>query len=748
MSKLKPSIINGLNLATSPPSTATLNAAANRLSPQSTPLQLLLACPSTLRAHQNSPDPRAFPSLLKACASLALYPLGLSLHQHIVVGGFASDAYVASSLISFYAKFGSVDNAQKVFDRMPDRNVVPWSSIIGCYSRSGYVDNSFALLRGMRREGVAPTSVTLIEMLSGDLSELAQVKCLHCLAVLYGFQSDLILLNSLLNAYSKCRSVHCAEDLFELMGQKDIISWNTMISAYVLVGYVEKAVQLLYKMRVEGRQPDQQTFGSLVSATATISNLKLGQSLHGHILRLGLAFDVHLETSLITMYLKSGSSEIALRLFDIAQDRDVIQWTALISGLVQNDCAKKATDVFRLMLESGESPSSATLATLLAASAQLDSYNYGTSIHGYILRRNISVDLAVKNSLITMYAKCNGIEKSRAVFDQMENKDLVSWNAIIAGYAQNGHICQSFSLFNAMREVNKKPDSITVISLLQVCASTCGLQQGKWVHSYVIRGCLGPCVKVETALVDMYSKCGSMDYAQNCFDRMLEKDLISWAALIAGYGCHGKGEVALRVYSEFLRRGSLPNDILFLSVLSSCSHSGLVNQGLELYHSMTEDFGIEPRLEHSGCIVDLLCRARRVQEAYEFYRRAFLGPDFNVLGILLDACRANGLEELADVIAQEMYLLMPENAGSYVQLVHSYASMSRWDSVNEVWTKMRTLGLRKPPAWSFIELCGSITTFFAGHSSHPQFEEIKSVLRSLSWEMEKMDINLKLEKDS
>ncbi|KAK4746390.1 hypothetical protein SAY87_012702 [Trapa incisa] len=736
MSKLRPSFFSGLSLGTYTCPTATFSAAAGHL--QGSHLQ-------HSRAHQNSPDPLSFPRLLKACTSLSLYPLGLSLHQHIVVSGFAADAYIASSLINFYAKFGFVDNAQKVFDRMPDRTVVPWTTIIGCYSRTGNTHRSFALFSCMRREGVAPTSVTLIGMLSCDSLELCQVKCLHCFSVLCSFDSDLILLNSLLNGYGKMGSIHSAELLFELMGQKDIISWNIMISAYAEKGYAEKAVQLLSKMRMAGRQPDQQTFGPL---SATMGNLKLGKSLHGHILRTGLSFDVHLETSLMIMYLKCGSSKNAIQIFDHAQERDAIQWAALISGLVQNDCAEKAVAVFSLMLESGELPSSAALASLLSASAHLGSYSLGTSIHGYILRRKLLVDLTVENSLITMYAKCDHMEKCWVVFYKMVNKDIVSWNAIITGCAQSGHIGKAFSLFNAMRKVLEKPDTITVISLLQVCASTGGLQHGKWIHSYILRLCILPCIKVETALVDMYSKCGKMGYAQKCFTGMPEKDLISWAALIAGYGCHGEGEVALRLYFEFLQSGSLPNDVLFLSVLSACSHTGLVEQGLQLYHSMSVNFRIEPRLEHKACIVDLLCRSRRVEEAYGFYKKAFIGVEFDVLGILLDACRANGLKELGDDIAQELSRLRPENAGSFVQLVHNYASMNRWDSVGKVWTRMRALGLRKPAAWSFIELCKSITTFFAGHSSHPQLEEIISVLRSLNGEMETMEISLKVGKES
>ncbi|KAK9268215.1 hypothetical protein L1049_010658 [Liquidambar formosana] len=222
----------------------------------------------------------------------------------------------------------------------------------------------------------------------------------------------------------------------------------------------------------------------------------------------------------------------------------------------------------------------------------------------------------------------------------------------------------------------------------------------------------------------MYSKCGDLDTAQKCFDTILEQDLVSWSTIIAGYGSHGKGKTALRMYSEFLQTGIKPNHVMFLSVLSACSHDGLVNEGLSIFHFMTEDYAIEPKLEHRACIVDLLSRAGRVEEAYNFYKRMFPDPMIDVLGILLDGCRTNGNMELGDIIARDILMLKPASAGNYVQLAHGYASMNRWDGVGEVWTQMRSLGLKKIPGWSYIELHGTIATFFTSHSSHPQFEEI------------------------
>ncbi|KAJ7946326.1 Pentatricopeptide repeat-containing protein [Quillaja saponaria] len=633
MNRLKPPFLNALKPLpmsqppAQPTTTKSYNAIINHLSSEGAHRQVLLTYASMLKT-KTPPDTYTFPSLLKACTFLNLFSLGLSFHQLIVVNGYFFDAYIGSSLINLYVKFGHAGIARKVFDMMPERNVVPWTAIIGCYSRLSDVDIAFSLFDEMRYQGIQPSSVTLLSMLSG-VSELVHVKWL----------------------------------------------------------------QLLNNMRTEGMRPDQQTIGSMVSVAAIRSDLKLGKSVHGQILRAGLDFDAHVETSLIVMYLKSGNIDIAFRIFESNKNKDVVLWTAMISGLVQNQSTDKALVVFRQMLESRVEPSTATMASVLSACAQLGSFDLGTSNHAYMLRH------------------------------------------AVGGYAQNGHLCQALFLFNEMRANLQRPDSITIVSLLQGCATTGALHQGKWLHSFVTRSNLRPCILVDTALVDMYCKCGDLDTAQKCFNGMAGWDLVSWGAIIAGYGCHGKGETALRLYSEFLQTGIKPNHVIFLSVLSSCSHNGLIDQGLNIYHSMTKDFGIAPNLEHHACVVDLLCRAGRVEEAYSFYTRVFPEPVLDVLGILLDSCRANGNDELGESIAGGILKLRPNNAGNYVQLVHCYAAMNKWGGVGEAWSQMRSLGLRKLPGWSFIELHGTIATFFTDHNSHSQYEEIVSTLKILRKEM-------------
>ncbi|KAK7359811.1 hypothetical protein VNO77_01776 [Canavalia gladiata] len=724
--------------------TNSFNAIINHLSSQGDHRQVLLTYVSMLRTHVPS-DAYTFPNLLKACSFLNLFSLGISLHQRILVSGLSLDAYIASSLINFYAKFGFADIARKVFDYMPDRNVVPWTTIIGCYARKGQVSEAFSLFDQMRGQGIQPSSVTMLSLLFG-VSELSRVQCLHGCAIFYGFMSDISLSNSILNLYGKCGNIEDSRKLFDSMDRRDLVSWNSLISAYAQIGDLCEVLLLLKTMRVDGLVPDPQTFGTTLSVAASRGELKLGTALHGQILRAGFDLDAHVETSVIVMYLKGGKIDTAFKMFERSSDKDVVLWTAMISGLVQNESADKSIAVFRQMLKFGGKPSTATMASVITACAQLGCFNLGTSIHGYILRQELPLDIAAQNSLVTMYAKCGHLDQSCIVFDKMSKRDLVSWNAIVTGYAQNGYVCKALLLFNEMRSGHHQtPDSITIVSLLQGCASTGQLHLGKWIHSFVIRNDLRPCILVDTSLVDMYCKCGDLDTAQNCFNQMPSQDLVSWSAIIAGYGYHGKGETALRLYSKFVESGIKPNHVIFLSVLSSCSHNGLIEQGLNIYESMTKDFGVTPNLEHHACVVDLLSRAGRVEEAYNLYKKKFSDPVLNVLGIILDACRAIGNNELGDTIANDILMLRPMNAGNYVQLAHCYAAINKWEEVGEAWTQMRSLGLRKIPGWSFIDIHGTITTFFTDHNSHPQFHEIVYTLKILKKEMIKMeevDINL------
>ncbi|XP_057523834.1 pentatricopeptide repeat-containing protein At4g04370 [Amaranthus tricolor] len=722
-------------------STKSFNSTINRLSSEGLHRDVLSTFSSMLNSH-TPPDAHTYPSLFKACTFLNKLSLGISLHQRLIIDGFSSDSYISSSLINFYAKFGQIKNAHNVFDLMPERNVVPWTAMIGYYTRCGDIERGIYLYRLMRYEGIQPSSVTLLNILSGSC-DISLLECLHACVIQLGLSSDLNLGNCMLSLYGKFGRIYAARDLFEAMVVKDVISWNSLVSGYGQAGNSKEILQLVKRMRSEGIGPDQQTFGTLLIASETFSaDVELGRLIHGQIITSGLPVDAHLATSLVVLYSKYGIVSSAFRVFERVLEKDVILWTSLISAFVQNDNAHSALMIFREMLDSCITPSTSTIATVLAACARVGSLLLGTSVHAYLLRQNLTLDTPVQNSLITMYGKCGLLWQSSAIFNNMNERDMVTWNAIVAAYAQNGDLSEALCLLNDMRSTHQKPDSITIISLLKACASTGALQQGKWIHNFIIKNIFQPSIMVESALVDMYSKCGDLKTAHNCFNQMPKHDIVSWSTIITGYGSHGKGEMAFKLFSEFLRSGLQPNDVIFLSALFSCSHNGLVSEGLNLFKSMIQNFKIEPELEHRACVVDLLCRAGRLGEAYDFIRTMFSTPTIDVLGILLDACRIKGDEKLGEIVAQDIMMLKPVSAGNYVQLAHSFASMNRWEGVNDAWTQMKALGLKKLPGWSYFQHHGTITIFFNGQSDHPVNEEMLSVLEILAYEMD--DINFKL----
>ncbi|PKU83767.1 pentatricopeptide repeat-containing protein At4g04370 [Dendrobium catenatum] len=730
MKHVRPSHATSPHIKTPPPPPPPTAAAEFR---PSNHLQDLHRLPSIATAPSH---PNDFPPLLKTCASLSLLPVGHILHQRAVVLGLTAEPYLATSLLHMYAVNGRISDAHRVFDQMPIKNVVPYSALISAYCRSANLNMAFCTYNKMLNDGIRPNSVTLLGLISG-ISDLYLLQSLHALVSHFGFEKDLIIMNSMMNVYSLCGRADFARMLFDSMPFKDCISWNSMIAGYSRNGEVKSSMDLIHKMRLAGFFPDQQTYGSLLSlfTNNTRCSVQLGCLIQALVITSGFVSDFHLLTSLVSLYLKFGKLDYAFKLFDLSSEKDVVLWTAMISGLAHNDRADEALLVFHKMISTGLTPLNTTIASAVSASAQLGMFRIGASIHGFIVRQKLALDTAAENSLITLYMKCSHMRQGQQLFELMQNRDLVSWNAVVSGFAHNGHLEEAFYFFIRMISVMQTPDTITIVSLLQSCASLGALHQGRSIHNFMIRHELNCSLSMETSLVDMYSKCGDIKTAQKCFNRMLEQDMVSWSVIIAGYGSHGMGDVALRMYSRFLSTEMKPNNVMFLSVLSACSHSGLVSEGLAIFNSMKEEFGIQPWIEHCGCVVDLLCRAGNVEEAFRFFRRMSLMANADVLGIILDACRASGGADLAEEVVKEMIKLKPESSGSYLQLAHNYAAMNCWDGFGQTLTRMRTLGLKKIPGWSFVEVNGSKNTFFAYDASHPQWDDILLLLKTFHYEM-------------
>eukprot|EP01018_Ginkgo_biloba_P028267 Gb_24755 [translate_table: standard] len=568
---------------------------------------------------------------------------------------------------------------------------------------------------------------------STNMKTLEQV---HAHMLIIGLQQDIFLGTKLVSKYSMCGSVEKARLVFDKISRRNVFLWNAMIIGCARNGRSQETLSLYYQMRQAGIHPNNFTFPVALKACAALSALQEGKEIHYHIVRTGVDSNIFVGTALIDMYVKCKSIENARQVFDKMPVRDVVLWTAMIVGYVQNGLANEALTLFWQMQIADVKPDSLTMASVLSACAQLGVVNQGKRIHDYIIRSGLESDVSVSNSLVAMYAKCGSLEIARQLFDKMSKRDVISWNAMIAGYAQNGHANEALRLFDQMQQVDMKPDSVTMVSVLPACSHLGALQQGKWIHDYINRNGFESDVSVSTALIDMYAKCGSIEIARNVFDNMSKRDVVSWSAMISGYGMHGHGKDALALFIQMLETGIKPNDVTFISVLSACSHAGLVNEGWQYFDCMTQDYHITPRVEHYSCMVDLLGRAGCLDEAHDFVNNMPLEPHVGVWGALLGACRIHCNIELGEQVANRLFYLDPEHVGYYVLLSNIYAEAGRWDDVTKVRTMMKERGLEKTPGCSLIEINNRVHAFLVGDKSHPQSEKIYATLETLTRQME------------
>lgn len=333
-----------------------------------------------------------------------------------------------------------------------------------------------------------------------------------------------------------------------------------------------------------------------------------------------------------------------------------------------------------------------------------------------------------------MYSKVGDVDLARQVFDEMpHSREVISWNAMISGYAQNGHCGRVLDLYREMeRSAGVKPDPVTLVGVLSACANLGARTVGRDIDRYICENSMfSKNMFLKNALISMYSRCGDLERAREVFDGMLERSVVTWTAIIAGYGMHGHGEVAVQMFDRMLCDGIRPDGVLMVSVLSACSHAGLTEKGLEYFFGMEKVYGVVPRLEHYACVVDLLGRAGRLRDAWELIRTMPVEPDGAVWGALLGACKIHKNAELGELAFDRLIVLEPSNVGYYVLLSNIYSDAGRLDGVKRMRRLMKERGLRKDPGCSYVEHKDKVHLFFADDRSHPQTRSIYVMIDEL-----------------
>ena len=478
---------------------------------------------------------------------------------------------------------------------------------------------------------------------------------------------------------------------------------------------------------------DNYTYPFVLAACARLGAVKLGRRFHCEVLKNGFGSDLFVINALIQFYHNCGSFGCACEVFDESTVRDVVTWNIMINAHLNKGLSEKAFDLLDEMTKLDNlRPDEVTMVSLVPACAQLGNLERGKLLHSYSKELGLDENLSVNNAILDMYCKCDDIESAQEVFNRIREKDVLSWTSMLSGLAKSGYFQEALALFQKMQLNKIELDEITLVGVLSACAQTGALDQGKYIHLLIDKFEINCDLVLETALVDMYAKCGSIDLALQVFRRMRVRNVFTWNALIGGLAMHGHGEDAISLFDQMEPDKLMPDDVTFIALLCACSHAGLVDEGLAMFQAMKNKFQIEPRMEHYGCVVDLLCRARKVDDALAFIENMPIKANSVLWATLLGACRSGGHFDLAEKIGRRVIELEPDSCGRYVMLSNLYAGVSQWDHALKLRKQMKNKGIEKTPGCSWIELNGMIHQFVAGDRSHLQTEQIYAMIEEMT----------------
>ncbi|KAM5581768.1 putative pentatricopeptide repeat-containing protein [Rosa sericea] len=666
----------------------------------------------------------ALVSLFQACNTRK--PLA-QLHSQTLKSGLSNDTFFATKLIALYSKHESLGHARKVFDETPQRSVHLWNATLRSYCREKQWEETLFLFDKMLLSDRMPDNFTI----SVALKACAGLRVLGYGRVVHGFVKrnekiavDVFVGSALIEFYSKCGKMGEAVKVFDEFSQPDVFLWTNMVTGYEQNGNAVEALEFLSRMVTVGRvKPERVTLVSAVSACAQLSSFRLGSCVHGVAIRSGFDSDLCLVNSLLNLYAKTGSIRTASSLFWKMPEKDVISWSSMIACYTHNGYVLEALDLFREMIDRGVEPNSVTVSNALQACAVACNLDEGKKIHELATRKGFELDVTVATALIDMYMKCSQPQEAVDLFKRMPKKDVVSWVAMLSGYAQNGMAYKSMGIFRNMLLDETQPDAVAMVKILAACSELGNLQQALCLHAYAIKTAFKDNIFIGASLIELYSKCGSIDNAVRLFEGMVFKDVVIWSAMIAGYGIHGQGGEALKAFDHMVKHAAVtPNDVTFTSVLSACSHSGLVEEGLGIFDMMLHQYQVKPRPEHYGILVDLLGRTGELDKAMEIVERMPNPTAPHVWGALLGACQIHNNIELGEVVAKRLLELEPDHAGYYVLLSNIYAMDDKWENVSNLRTSIKEKGLKKIFGQSVVEAGSEIHCFVAGDRFHPEFD--------------------------
>ncbi|XP_047325383.1 pentatricopeptide repeat-containing protein At1g56690, mitochondrial-like [Impatiens glandulifera] len=594
---------------------------------------------------------------------------------------YASTATIlANSQITHYARLNQIDNARRVFDQLPEKNIASWNSIIAGYFQNNQPDEARHLF------DIMP-------------------------------ERNTVSWNGLISGYVRNGMVRQARQAFDMMPERNVISWTAVIRGYVEQGLTPVAESLFWKM------PEKNVVSWTVMLGGLIQDRRIGDA--RRLYELMPVKDVVAKTNMISGYCQAGKMAEAKKLFDEIPYPNVISWTTMVTGYAQNQQVDVARTLFEMMPEKNE----VSWTAMLMAYTQCGRIKEAEELFNAMPMESI----IACNTMIVAFGNSGEVSKAKLTFDHMVTRDDISWSTMIKVYERNGFELEAMDLFSLMQSERIRPNFPSLISILSVCASLASLYRGRQIHAQLLRSQFIDDVYVSSVLITMYIKCGDLIKARLVFDNFSPKDTVMWNSIITGYAQYGLEADALLVFDKMSNAGVAADDVTFVGVLSACSYTGKVEEGLKIFESMESKYRVVPKTEHYACMVDLMGRAGRLTEANDLIERMPMKPDATLWGSLMGACRIHKNMDLAEIAAKKLLELEPNNTGPYVLLSNIYASSGRWNDVADLRRNMVSRNMRKSPGCSWIEVEKRVHTFTGGESTpHPEHLMIIKKLEELS----------------
>ncbi|KAL3844144.1 hypothetical protein ACJIZ3_001547 [Penstemon smallii] len=550
-------------------------------------------------------DGQQLAQLLRKCSQNLLYDEGKEAHGAILRMGYEFHSMINNDLISMYAKCGRTESARTVFDKMPERNVVSWTSLMSGYLQVGNARASLLLFNEMGYSDVRPNEYTLSTNIKacGMSCALETGKQIHLVSCKSGHEWYPVVGNSIMDMYSKCRRIDEAEQMFRAMPVKSLITWNVLIAGYALNDHTSaKSLHLLKEMQTKEEMPDDFTFSSTLKACRGLGAIQEGMQIHAFLLRRGYPISSH----------------------------------KVLSG-----------------------------------------------------------------ALIDLYAQSGCLLKARNVFTQMKVKSVISWTALITGHIRKGNVTEAMELFRELRSGSYALDSFVLSSIISVFADFSMVDLGKQMHSFTIKIPFRLDTSVSNSILDMYLKCGLTKDAEKFFDKMEVKNVVSYTVMITGYGKHGLGKEAVQLFKKMLDEDIEPDEVTYLALLSACSHSGLVEESQEWFSKLCINEKLRPKVEHYSCMVDVLGRAGRLEEAKKVIENMPVKDNVGIWQTLLNGCRIHKNVEMGREVGEILLRLDGENLVNYVFISNLFADVGLWKECERLRGMVKAKGLKKAAGLSW-----------------------------------------------